>query len=418
MKYRRGNFRQSSNNLEDDDFFGDRGGESPVGNGTAPASTTQPTIPKKNAASRWKTAGTTAIIANKFKAGGEKKKPKLDVDDPRSEEFKELNKKKRSKCQKFGRACIILTNVIFIIFAAAILLGGVLLFAGVNIYGKPLTSEGTLGFLTQLAPMANITNSTATPEQEAVMKADMSVLTSEVSYGLLAVGGVMLLMSIFGMILFCCGDKCLLIVYGVVMSIIIVTQLAGVIIFGTGVVNDAIKVKLNNTLQTSYFGEKYYSSKTSVTWNFFMVQFQCCGVDSYFDFKNSSSWGRVNQFDILHNNSVVQYYDITETPFACCKLNGTIPDVTDYMGGRSFNTPACAKTPLNETYSNYNKGCWTAVSDVVKQYMTVILAVSATVLVLQIVLLVVTLYLFIKKMRQDEEEEQEDMEPVKLSENI
>ncbi len=66
-------------------------------------------------------------------------------------------------------------------------------------------------------------------------------------------------------------------------------------------------------------------------------QFQCCGVENSNDFSAAQIWDRTRRQ--LVNNVTT---DVTLlTPFACCKLDGSFPDVTPV-------DTQCAVTPTTE----------------------------------------------------------------------
>ncbi|XP_052228443.1 tetraspanin-18-like [Dreissena polymorpha] len=77
----------------------------------------------------------------------------------------------------------------------------------------------------------------------------------------------------------------------------------------------------------------------SLGWNVVMVQFKCCGVDSYKDFDFTGEW-------------VQPVVGVTlETPIACCKTLPTGATLADF---------ACA-TSYDETLSNGMTGCYSEI---------------------------------------------------------
>ena len=57
---------------------------------------------------------------------------------------------------------------------------------------------------------------------------------------------------------------------------------------------------------------------------YFTFQFNCCGVDNYKDFNGGSKWDNTRK---IKRNGVTS--DVTlVTPFACCIVTGSFPNVT------------------------------------------------------------------------------------------
>lgn len=109
-----------------------------------------------------------------------------------------------------------------------------------------------------------------------------------VSYLLMAVGGVLLVIGFLG----CCGavkeSRCMLLTFFSIVLIIFIIEVAGaVVLLVFQDLADQILSGLEDEVITSI--RKEYGSKESLTslWNATMDQFECCGFKNYTDFNGS-----------------------------------------------------------------------------------------------------------------------------------
>ena len=71
------------------------------------------------------------------------------------------------------------------------------------------------------------------------------------------------------------------------------------------------------------------------------LQFKCCGVLNYTDFDQAKKWDR--------SFNVGQGVDVNLTvPIACCKLNGSFPDVTMPTNFTCAVTPTSANANIDQ----------------------------------------------------------------------
>ncbi|KAH3692529.1 hypothetical protein DPMN_194370 [Dreissena polymorpha] len=127
--------------------------------------------------------------------------------------------------------------------------------------------------------------------------------------------------------------------YAIVIGVAFVAEVIGIgLLYGMpSLVKD--KAKTSMSMYKGIASSEVYS----LAWNVIMIQFQCCGVDSYRDFNESNAW---EKHPIPNNPSLT-----LQTPIACCK---TLPSGTlhsDFM---------CA-IQYNSLTSNGEMGCYDAV---------------------------------------------------------
>ncbi|KAK3587691.1 hypothetical protein CHS0354_042476, partial [Potamilus streckersoni] len=163
------------------------------------------------------------------------------------------------------------------------------------------------------------------------------------SIGMIVGGIVLVALTIFG----CCGGcykvKCMLFLYGIILLVLLVAQIIVIgLLYGK---NDIIKQPLKDGLK-DYKGLSG-TDLLSVGWNIVMIQFQCCGVDSYKDFNDGNGWKNI-KYGTLGAFSL-------DSPIACCK---TLPPTS------ASDLNDCAKKiPIDETKSNGNTGCFKVIWD-------------------------------------------------------
>ncbi|KAK7492413.1 hypothetical protein BaRGS_00016286 [Batillaria attramentaria] len=126
------------------------------------------------------------------------------------------------------------------------------------------------------------------------------------------------LLGIVGCIGACCKVKCFLVLYAVVIGIIIVGEIVFVVLLFTirDTLEDTLRSPLYESLENSYEGLNS-STAISLGWNFF----KCCGVENYTDFEKATKWQQHRNYSIGNVT-----YEL-KVPIACCKLNGSFPDV-------------------------------------------------------------------------------------------
>jgi len=194
---------------------------------------------------------------------------------------------------------------------------------------------------------------------------------------LLVVGLFILAVSILGY----CGLACYIVVlkvYVVVLIVILAIEVIAAGLIFSGKFNDQVQTQLVKII-TDQYGGIDDMSLYSVIPNILMIQYKCCGVHDHGDFNNTKKWNRTREFEFNGQTRVV---DLT-TPIACCVTTGTFPNVKlvdDY----------CAVNPNNAT-SNFERGCWSKVSDELSGYRTGIILVTVAVMLAQLAFIIIVI---------------------------
>jgi tetraspanin-3 len=194
---------------------------------------------------------------------------------------------------------------------------------------------------------------------------------------ILVVGLFILALSILGY----CGLTCYLVVlkvYVVVLIVILIIEIVVVAVLFSGVFNEQIQTEMQKVIKKHYRGDTD-QSLYSVIPNLLQINFHCCGIFNYEDFDNATNWNRTMTIE-----SDGTKYDVTlVTPISCCETTGTFPNV-------NLVDDFCAIAP-NDTISNWNTGCWNAVSDKISGARTAIILVSSAVMVVQLIFIIIVI---------------------------
>lgn len=202
-------------------------------------------------------------------------------------------------------------------------------------------------------------------------------------YILLGMGGMLFLLGFLG----CCGaireNKCLLLFFFMLILIIFLAELAAAIlafIFREHLTREYFTKELKRRYQ-GYNNTDVFTS----TWNAIMNTFNCCGVNSPEDFKESL-------FRLLNPNDLV--------PTSCCKR----PEDTAYVQDQWVGLPGDSayispELRLEQCLSGnieyrHNKGCYSAVVDYFELYIYVAGALAIVVLTIELFAMVFAMCLF------------------------
>jgi hypothetical protein len=158
-------------------------------------------------------------------------------------------------------------------------------------------------------------------------------------------GGVMVIISFLG----CCGAfmqvRCLLIMYGTILLLILLAEI-GIVIFAavfTGKFKDTITPLLQKSIEDNYVGvDSDTKPVISLAWDAIMYNAECCGVNNGTDFNNAKLWIKNKPAD-------------WKSPQSCCKFeniktdwSGNLPNMTN-----NKNYPQCVQQP-DDKNSNFD----------------------------------------------------------------
>ncbi|KAH3692409.1 tetraspanin-18-like [Dreissena polymorpha] len=220
---------------------------------------------------------------------------------------------------QIARLLLVIINIVFLLLGLAVTAIGFILRYGYNIY-KPFLETG----LNQLEKALMDTKLGSFD----VKSIDIGEVLLSLSVGLIIGGLVLFGLAFFGCCGACCKFKLFLWIYAIVIVVFILIEAIGIgLLYGKpDIVKDQAKSSLSGF-------EGLASEKVpSLAWNVIMIQFKCCGVDSYTDFSVATKW----------NNNPGGFGKI-DMPLACCK---SLPS------SQSANAADCAK----ETHMALNNG--------------------------------------------------------------
>jgi len=165
----------------------------------------------------------------------------------------------------------------------------------------------------------------------------------QAAYMLIALGALVLIISILGY----CGalkeSRVLLTAYGIFLAIIFLLMIVLILLctLYKPQADHHTKGFLKDTLEKYYTTEKKRNAVT-LSWDHVMAQMSCCGVDGYKDFEKA----RPFTFEVLQEGTGAV------VPAACCVLKG---DKNSLL--ITPKEPECIRSP-NESNSYLNMGCY------------------------------------------------------------
>jgi len=178
-----------------------------------------------------------------------------------------------------------------------------------------------------------------------------------------------------------CGLACYIVilkVYVVVLIVILIVEIAIAAILFSGAFNSQIQSQIQTVIDKEYGGIED-QSLYSVIPNVLMINFQCCGINDFGDFNNSVKWNRTKELVIQGSTET----HTLVTPIACCKTNGTFPEV-------NLVDEKCAFEPRDEN-NNFHTGCWSGISDQLSSSRLAIILVTTAVMVVQLIFILIVI---------------------------
>ncbi|XP_069115213.1 tetraspanin-9-like isoform X3 [Argopecten irradians] len=244
---------------------------------------------------------------------------------------------------KLGMVFLIIINIIFMLLGLGLMIPGILVQVNVDIVNEkvmPLLNQLSLGGLT----FGNAANG--------------------LSVTLIVLGTFILLVAGLGAFGACCKNRCMLVVYAIIVAIFWIAQIVIVILWF--VMRDNLESEAKNQLisqlHNNYKNDDLTTHELSTAWNYLSMELQCCGVNAV--------TGATNDYD----GSVWQAgTPSAQIPKACC--GATVSDYT------SYSNAACTDTV---TSGFYTKGCYQAIYDKVMAYSNWFIGVGITLLVIEI----------------------------------
>lgn len=208
-------------------------------------------------------------------------------------------------CSKgLAKITLVLFNIIFFISGALLL--------GIGIFIKLDKSK-----------MLDVMSRFPTKDQTVDDALNNTSLLETASIVFIAVGAFLFIVSFAG----CCGaikeSPCLLVLYIFIVVALMLVQIAAVVllVLFKSAVEDKTMNFMHQTIKEKYVGisadenEKITESldPVSISWDFLMAYFECCGATNYTDFRvNATKW-----------NSTITYMGVSinaTVPVMCCAM--------------------------------------------------------------------------------------------------
>lgn len=191
------------------------------------------------------------------------------------------------------------------------------------------------------------------------------------AYGLVGVGGFILLVGIIG----CCGalqeNKCCLVLYFITLFIVLGAELSiGVLacIYRTKILEE-LETGLTKKLQTDYGANDKQAFTDAV--DFTQYKFNCCGIMGPDDYTNST-WKN-------SSDTVSKKLNVSLT---CCRLTST--DLEGWTNPTPGNPEGCQSTDIKNPDMRHQEGCKAAIEEWFIEESTILIAVGIGVAGLEI----------------------------------
>lgn len=203
------------------------------------------------------------------------------------------------------------------------------------------------------------------------VSSDFSNILHPAGIALVITGGVIAAIALIGY----CGTSIdiILKLYLVILTVLIVVEIVLVALFFSGTLSRYIRQGANESL-IHYYVDINDGGIHSMVWNIVMIEVKCCGLEDYTDFHATEKrqWPR-NETIEGHTGT----YEV-QIPWSCCKMNGSYPSY-------QLMDNLCALYPSNNN-SNWETGCWKAVSEELHPYRTYAIVGCSLVIALQAVI--------------------------------
>jgi tetraspanin-18 len=189
------------------------------------------------------------------------------------------------------------------------------------------------------------------------------------TYILLAAGVLVFLISFLGYWGAFRESRCFLTCYGVLLILIMLMEITAGILAATytHVAEENTRAAIKSSIKEYYAAEG--KERVTELWDFTMANMECCGVDSYEDFKESKIW--------IQGNKTI--------PEACCVLEGDVSKLQP-------KDPACTKRP-SDTNSYWKKGCYNALAEGFWKSKFIALGISIGLVIFKLLVISVAFYL-------------------------
>lgn len=206
---------------------------------------------------------------------------------------------------------------------------------------------------------------------------DVTSLLEAGAYCLIIGGAVVMILAFLG----CCGamrdSKILLGLYAFLMIIIVILEIAAVVIgivFSNKVASE-LKTVMKDRITKEYDGVLKTGDPFTLAMDFAQVYFECCGVDNYKDYSNTTKWNRT-----------MSDGKVAVMPKTCCILNNKDAYFDD-PSAISVKSSECQTTYASAT-SYGDKGCYDSILDWAKRNAGIVIGIGVGIVVMEILCIV------------------------------
>lgn len=192
-------------------------------------------------------------------------------------------------------------------------------------------------------------------------------VASSLSILIICIGAFILVIAALGACGACCKNRCLLVVYAIIVMLIFVVQITAVALWFTmkNKVEDEVKGKLDEAMK-KYEGTAS-TDEVSIGWDLLFIGFDCCGVDAV-NSNNQNEFSNTEWWTSRGSDNI---------PYSCCK------------SATEDNYKTGTETACTQSFTGVQeKGCYEAFKDYLKKYETAAIAIGIILLIVELIAIV------------------------------
>ncbi|XP_052803805.1 tetraspanin-3-like [Mya arenaria] len=264
-------------------------------------------------------------------------------------------------CTGCGQLVLVLINILFSVVGIALLVVACLVRFGSGVFDSYL-EDGYTEF--------KLAVEIATKGKLDISGLDIGDIVGDAAIAFIVIGAFFFVLGIFG----CCGAICkaksLLVIYAVVLGVIFLAEVIFVILLFTmkSKIDGWIQGPLEDTLNEKYTGSNG-SDPFTLTINFVMREFECCGIKGQGDFNSTTSWRRPDPAMVV--------------PYVCCM---------------DTNDTNCVTNPTSN--NSYTEGCYNTVNNWLTDNKNVLIGVGSGVAAVQMLLIICSVVICCQRRRE------------------
>ncbi|XP_045208187.2 tetraspanin-18-like [Mercenaria mercenaria] len=250
---------------------------------------------------------------------------------------------------KCGMFFLVTLNILFLLLGLGLLIVGIIMKVDSDVLDKSEVTSvlNEVSFNNNLK-LGNVANS-------------LSIL-------IICLGAFILIVAALGAFGACCKNRCMLVVYAIIVMLIFIIQIVAVALWFTmkNKVEDEVKGKLDEALK-KYEGVSS-TNEVSVGWDLIFIGFDCCGVDAV-NSNNQNEFSETTWWSSRGSDFV---------PYSCCKS----ATEDNYKTGTETTCTQSTLTNVQE------KGCYNAFKDFLKKYETAAIAIGIVLLIVELIAII------------------------------